>query len=114
MNLNIWKRVMHTQFGVALGLSILFQGSLMALLTPLIPIMIAEKVGLNKLEVIAFFVLNTLIGIVVTLGSGWLSDGTIARYKLVLAGGASATLGFISLSQATLPLHAWLAGIAIA
>ncbi len=114
MNLTIWKRVMHTRYGAALGLSILLQGSLMALLTPLIPIMISEKVGLNKSEVMIFFLTNTLIGIVVTLGSGWLSDGTIARYKLVIAGGISATLGFIGLSQATLPAHVWLSGIAIA
>ena len=103
---------MHTQFGAALGLSILLQGALMALLTPLIPIMISEKVGLNRSEVMIYFLINTLVGIAVTLGTGWLSDGTIARYKLVLAGGLIATLGFIGLSQATLPIHAWLSTIA--
>src|SRR6185369_647104 len=53
-------------------------------------------------------------GIFVTLGTGWLSDGTIARYKLVMLSGTIATLGFIGLSQATLPIQAWVAGIAIA
>jgi len=84
------------------------------MLTPLIPIMIAEKIGLNKSEVMIYFLINTLVGIVVTLGTGWLSDGTIARYKLVLASGFIATLGFIGLSQATLPVQAWLSALAIA
>ena len=56
----------------------------------------------------------TQVGIVVTLGTGWLSDGMIARDKLVMVCGTIATVGFIGLSQATLPIHAWLAGIAIA
>lgn len=114
MNLAIWKRVMQTRYGAALGLSILLQGSLMALLTPLAPILIAEKIGLNKSEVIIYYLIVTLVGIVVTLSTGWLSDGTIARYKLVLAGGLIATVGFVGISQAALPFHAWLSGIAIA
>ena len=114
MNLTIWKRVMNTQYGVTLGLCILLQGSLMALLTPLLPILISEKIGLNKTDVMIYFLINTLVGIIVTLGTGWLSDGTVARYKLVMVSGTIATLGFIGLSQATLPIQAWLAGIAIA
>ncbi len=114
MNLTIWKRVFTVRYGAALGLSILFQGGLMALLTPLAPILITEKIGLNKSEVIIYYLIVTLVSIVVTLGTGWFSDGMIARYKLVLGGGLIATAGFIGISQATVPLHAWLCGIAIA
>jgi MFS transporter, SET family, sugar efflux transporter len=114
MNLNILKRLIQSRYGGALALSILLQGALVSTLSPLLPILISEKIGLSKSEVIVFFVLNTLIGMAVILGTGWLSDGTIARYKLVLVGAFISTLGFIGLSQATLPVHAWLAGIAIA
>ncbi|MEP6986372.1 MAG: MFS transporter [Chloroflexota bacterium] len=114
MNLTIWKRIMHTQHGVALALNILLQGCLMATLAPLIPLLIAEKIGLDKTAVMLFFLINTLVGIAVTLGTGWLSDGTIARYKLVLVCGIIAAVGFVGLSQATTTSQAWLAGIAIA
>ena len=114
MNFSIWKRVMSTRYGASLGLCILFNGALMALLTPLAPILISEKIGLNKSEVIIYYLIVTLVGIVVTLGTGWLSDGMIARDKLVMVCGTIATVGFIGLSQATLPVQAWLAGIAIA
>src|SRR6188472_2791874 len=114
MNLTIWKRIMHTQYGVGLSLNILLQGCLMATLAPLIPLLIAEKIGLDKTAVMLFFLINTLVGIAVTLGTGWLSDGTIARYKLVLVCGIIAAVGFIGLSQATTTVQAWLAGIAIA
>ncbi|MEP6988071.1 MAG: MFS transporter, partial [Chloroflexota bacterium] len=114
MNLAIWKRLLNTRYGPFMGLNIVLQGCLIGILAPLIPILIVEKIGLDKSGVMIFFLLNTLVGIAVTLGTGWLSDGTIARYKLVLVCGLVATLGFAGLSQATSPVQAWLSGIAIA
>ncbi len=105
---------MTVRYGAALGLNILFQGALMALLTPLVPILITERIGLNKNEVIVYYLISTVVGISVTLTTGWLSDGMIARYKLVLVGGFFGALGYIGLSQATLPIHAWLSCVAMA
>lgn len=114
MNLNIWKRLLHTPYGVAVALSILVQGFFMAVIGPLLPILLAEQIGLNKNEVIVFFLLNTLMGAVVTFGTGWLSDGIIARYKLVVICVCIGSLGFIGLGTATLPIHTWLAGLGLA
>ncbi|MBC8171094.1 MAG: MFS transporter [Anaerolineae bacterium] len=112
MNLTIWKRVLGAPYGVALGLCILLQGLLMAVFLPLLPIVLSEKIGLDKSGVMLFFLVNTFISIIVMLGTGYLSDGTVARYKLVLLGGLSATLGYLGIALATQPLHAYLGGIA--
>ncbi len=114
MNLSIWKQFLRAPYGAAVALSILLQGCLMAVVSPLIPIILTEKIGLDKSQVIVFFLLFTLMSAVIVLGTGWLSDGIIARYKLVLVGGLVGSLGFIGLSQATLPIHTWIAGLAIA
>jgi len=114
MNLNIWKRILHTPYGVAVALGILVQGFFMALVGPLLPILLAEQIGLNKNDVIIFFLLNTMMGAIVVLGSGWLSDGIVARYKLVLICIGIGSLGFIGLGTATLPIHTWLSGLALA
>ncbi len=114
MNLNIWKRIIHAPYGMEVALNILLQGLLIAMISPLLPILLAEQIGLNKNEIIVFFLLNTLMGAIVTLGTGWLSDGIVARYKLVLIGTFLGTLGFMGLSLATLPAHAWLAGLGLA
>lgn len=114
MDLNIWKRILHAPYGVTVALSILLQGLILSMMSPLVPVLLTTQIGLDKSEVIVFFLLNTLMAAVVTLGTGWLSDGIIARYKLVLIGGFVGSLGFLGLSQATLPIHTWLAGLAIA
>ncbi len=114
MNLNIWKRLVRAPYGVAVASSILVQGFFTALVGTLLPILLAEQLGLNKNDVIIFFLLNTLMGAVVVLGSGWLSDGIIARYKLVLIGIGFGTLGFLGFGTATLPAHTWLAGLGLA
>ena len=114
MNLAIWKRIMHTPYGVAVAFNILLQGLAVSIISPLIPVLLAEQIGLNKNDVIIFFLLNTLMGAAVTLGTGWLSDGIIARYKLVIIGGVIGTFGFIGIGTATLPAHIWLAGLALA
>jgi MFS family permease len=80
----------------------------------LIPVLLAGQIGLSKNDIIIFFLLNTFMGAVVTLGTGWLSDGIVARYKLALTGSILGTLGFIGLGLATLPAHVWLAGLALA
>lgn len=113
MNLTIWKRLFKTRYGVVLGLCILLQGSLMALSSPLLPIVISDKVGLNKGEVMIFYLLNTFFSVIVTLATGYVSDGTIARHKLVIVGGIIATFGYFGLAIATQPLHAFASSIAI-
>jgi SET family sugar efflux transporter-like MFS transporter len=114
MNLAIWKRVFTARYGAALGLSIFFQGALIALLVPLAPILITEQIKLDKHDVIIYYLISTVMGISITLITGWLSDGLIARYKLVAIGGLIGAVGYIGLSQATLPIHAWLAVVAMA
>src|SRR5690606_10962494 len=81
-----------------------------AAVNPLIPILLATRVGLDKNEVTIYFLVTTLLGIVITLGTGYLSDGTIARYKLVGIGGLIATLGYFGIATAEQPVHAYIAG----
>ncbi len=114
MNWSIWKRIARTPYGTAVGLSILLQGLFISMLAPLLPVLLAEQIGLNKNDIIIFFLLNTFMAAVVTLGTGWLSDGIIARHKLTLFGGILGTLGYIGLGLAALPFHAWVAGLALA
>ncbi|MCA0454592.1 MAG: MFS transporter [Chloroflexi bacterium] len=114
MNTFIWSRLIRAPYGVAVGGSILLQGLMLSMISPLIAILLTEQIGLDKNEVIVFFLLNTLMGAVVTLGTGWLSDGIVAPYKLVIFGGVTGMLGFVGLAQATQPSHAWLAGLALA
>lgn len=114
MKNSILIRIARTRYGAAVGLSILLQGLLISMTSPLIAVLLAEQIGLSKNDVIVFFLLNTLMAAVVTLGTGWLSDGIIARYKLVLVGSILGTLGIIGLSLATLPGHVWLAGLGLA
>jgi SET family sugar efflux transporter-like MFS transporter len=114
MNFAIWKRIIDTPYGVALALSILLQGLFMSIMGTLLPVLLANQIGLNKNEIVIFFSLYTFISAIVTLGSGWLSDGIIARYKLVLFGGCIGTSGIIGFGLATLPVHTWLAGLAFA
>ncbi len=109
MNVFVWKRILHAPYGAALGSCILLQGIVMAVISPLLPIVLSERIGMDKSEIVTYFLLRTLIGIVVTLGSGYLSDGIIARYKLVLVGGAVATLGNLLIATATQPVHAYIA-----
>ena len=110
MNIQIWKRIIRSRYGVSLGSCILLQGMLMAIVNPLLPIILSNRIGLDKSEITAFFLMITLIGIVISLGTGYLSDGTIARYKLVLGGGVISALGYLGTATATQPVHAFIAG----
>jgi len=110
MNLLIWQRIVRTRYGVPLGLCILAQGILMAVIVPLLPILISSRIGMDKTEVTTFFLINILVGIVVTLATGYLSDGAVARYKLVLVSGILGCLGAVGIAAATQPVHAYLAG----
>lgn len=110
MGLFIWKRIIRAKYGVWLGSCILLQGSLMAVVSPFLPIVISDRIGLDKPGVTAFFVMNTLVGIAVTLVTGYLSDGVVARHKLVMVGGAVGALGYFGIAAATQPIHAFMAG----
>jgi MFS transporter, SET family, sugar efflux transporter len=114
MNLAIWKRLIRAEYGLPLGLCILLQGLLIAVASPLLPILISDKIGLDKAGVTVFFLINTLVGIVVALGTGYVSDGAVARHKLVLVGGVVASLGYFGLAIATQPVHAFMAGAIVA
>ncbi|MBX3065202.1 MAG: MFS transporter [Anaerolineae bacterium] len=111
MNLSIWKRVLSEKFGLPLGLCILLQGVLMAVFLPIMPIILTEKIGLDKNEITIFFLINTLLGIVVTLATGYLSDGKVARHKLILGGGILASLAYVLIAVATTPVHAYIASV---
>lgn len=110
MNLSIWKRLIHTPYGVALGSCILLQGFLMSIVNPILPIVISNRIGLDKPGVTAFYVINTLVGVAITLGTGYLSDGIVSRWKLVMIGGGVGVLGYFGIGIATLPIHAYLVG----
>jgi SET family sugar efflux transporter-like MFS transporter len=112
MSLHIWKRIARTPDGLPLGLCILVQGLLFAVVIPLLPVLISDRIGLDKLEVMAFFIITTLVGMGATLGTGYLSDGSIARHKLVVVCGAVAALGYLGVAAATRPIHVFIAGVA--
>src|SRR5262245_50525689 len=111
MNVNVWKRILHTPYGAAVGSCILLQGILMAVTSPILPIVLSERIGMDKSEIVAYFLLRTLIAIIVTLGSGYLSDGMIARYKLVVAGGLVTTLGTFLIATASRSIDAYIADV---
>jgi MFS transporter, SET family, sugar efflux transporter len=87
------------------------EGIVMAVSSPLLPIVLSERIGMDKSQIVTYFLLRTLIGIVVTLGSGYLSDGIVARHKLVLIGGMLATVGNLLIATATRPSHAYIADV---
>jgi SET family sugar efflux transporter-like MFS transporter len=107
MNLLIYKRIIRAEYGLSLGMCILVQGILMAVIVPMLPILLSNRIGMDKSEVTIFFLINILVGIVVTLGTGYLSDSTIARYKLVLVSGVLGSLGALAIATATQPIHAY-------
>lgn len=81
----------------------------MSVASPILPIVISSEIGLDKPAVTAFFILLTLSAITATLSSGYLSDGIIARYKLVGVGGVLGALGYLGIGTATQPAHAFTA-----
>jgi SET family sugar efflux transporter-like MFS transporter len=83
---------------------------LIAVVAPLLPILLSNRIGLDKPGVMIFFLISTLVGTVVTLGTGYLSDGLVARYKLVLVSGVLGVVSLLGLAAATQPIHAYLAG----
>jgi MFS transporter, SET family, sugar efflux transporter len=113
VNFAIWKRIIRTPYGAALGFCILLQGLLAATFSPLLPLIVSDRIGMDKPQLTVFFVVVIFVGTVVTLVTGYLSDGMIARYKLVAVGGCIAVLGNIGIATATQPLHMFMAGIAL-
>ncbi|MFN8374075.1 MAG: MFS transporter, partial [Anaerolineae bacterium] len=106
----VWTRLLFAPYGIAVGLCILVMGVLMASAGPLLPVVIANEIGLDKVGVATFFLTNTLVGIVIALGTGYLSDGMIARYKLVLIGGVFSAVGYFGIASAAQPLQVFFAG----
>lgn len=109
MTLSIWRRIARTPFGLPLGLCILLQGILLAVADPLLPVVVAESIGLEKSQVVLFFLFLTLSAIGIGLLTGYLSDGVVARYKLVIVGGFLLIVGNFLLATATQPVHSFIA-----
>jgi SET family sugar efflux transporter-like MFS transporter len=103
----IWRRIIQTPLGAPLGLCILLQGILLAVVDPLLPIVVSDRIGLEKSEVVLFFLFLTLTAIGIGLLTGYLSDGIVARYKLVLVGGILLTIGNIEIAAARESVHAF-------
>jgi SET family sugar efflux transporter-like MFS transporter len=94
--------------GAALGLCILLQGILLAVVDPLLPLVVSNRIGLDKSEVVLFFLFLTVTAIGIGLLTGYLSDGIVARYKLVLVGGILLAIGNIEIAAATQPIHSFI------
>jgi SET family sugar efflux transporter-like MFS transporter len=107
LTLSIWRRILRTPFGAPLGLCIVLQGILLAVVDPLLPIVVSDRIGLEKSEVVLFFLFLIVSAIGIGLLTGYLSDGIVARYKLVLVGGILLTIGNIEIAAATQPIHSF-------
>jgi SET family sugar efflux transporter-like MFS transporter len=114
MNLSTWLRVFRARYGLACGFWIFAEGIVLASVMPLLPILLANHIGLDKSQLTLYFLISTLLGTVITLSTGYLSDGWVARYKLVLIGGLASAAGYIGLATATQPTDAFVSGALIA
>jgi MFS transporter, SET family, sugar efflux transporter len=110
LNLSVWSRIWRTKYGAALGSCILLQGILMAIFNPLLPVVLSEKIGLDKEAITVYFLMIVGVDLVISLITGYISDGIISRYKLVLIGGLISTLGFFGIATAIQPQHVFIAG----
>lgn len=84
------------------------QGILLAVVDPLLPIVVSNSIGLEKSEVVLFFLFLTVTAIGIGLLTGYLSDGIVARYKLVLIGGILMVIGNLEIAAATQPVHSFI------
>jgi SET family sugar efflux transporter-like MFS transporter len=111
MNIATWKRVYHARNGKQLGLCILLQGILTGIILPLLPLILSNQIGMDKLGITVFYLIYTVIGVGVMLGTGHLSDGKLARHKLVFICGILGTLGYFSLAGTVQRVFAYIGGI---
>jgi MFS transporter, SET family, sugar efflux transporter len=111
LNIGIWRRIIATPHGLTLSLCIGTLGLLLASVSPLLPVAISEGAKLDKGGVTLFYLINSVTAIVIILSSGYLSDGTIKRYKLVAVAGILASFGYAGVALARTPFQAYLAGI---
>ncbi len=88
-----WDRVLRDPWGAVLGVCILWLGLQASALGPLTPILITQLGGLDKAQVVLFFVINILTGIAVNLATGYLSDGKVPRPALILVAGLVSAVG---------------------
>jgi len=88
-----WYRILRAPWGMVLGFCIFWMGLQASSLGPLTPILITQLGGLDKAQVVLFFVVNILTGIVVNLTAGYLSDGKVPRPLLILVAGLVSTAG---------------------
>ena len=88
-----WYRVLREPWGAVLGICIVWLGLQASALGPLTPILITQLGGLDKTQVVLFFVINILIGIAVNLATGYLSDGKVPRPVLILVAGVVSSVG---------------------
>jgi SET family sugar efflux transporter-like MFS transporter len=113
MSFSIWWRLFRAKYGLTCAFWIFIEGILLATVMPLLPIALSTKIGMDKEQVTLYFLITTLLATVITLVTGYLSDGSIARYKLVLICGFASAIGYFGIATATLPMHAYLAGLLV-
>jgi len=105
-----WHRILQEPRGVVLGLCILWLGLQASAINPVLPILITQFGGLDKAQVVVFFVISTLAGMVWNLATGHLSDGRVSRATIVLVGGLVAAVGTAGLTFAGPPVQLYFFG----
>lgn len=98
-----WHRILQEPRGLVLGVCVLWLGLQASAVNPLLPILISHFGGLDKGQVVVFFVISTLAGMVWNLATGHLSDGRVPRSAIVLVGGLVAAAGTAGLTLGGAP-----------
>jgi MFS transporter, SET family, sugar efflux transporter len=110
-NLHVWKRIIQTPNGLLLSVCIGTLGVVLAAISPLTSVAVTDAAGFDKYGIAVFFLINAVFGIILLVVSGYLSDGRIARYKLVLVAGTLAAIGYIGIATISSPIHAYISGV---
>ena len=103
--LSLLRRIFATPGAIGIGIAIFWLALIFSAITPLVPIVLVEDVGLSKLGLTAYFGFNTVAAIVFILWGGYTSDRRRARVRLVIIGGIMASVGYGGLAIVrTVPL----------
>jgi MFS family permease len=98
-----WYTILQQPRGVLLALCTFWLGVQAAAIAPLLPILISQWGGLDKGQVVVFFVISTLAGMVWNLTTGQLSDGRVPRWAVVAAGALLTSVGTAGVTWAGPP-----------
>jgi len=105
-----WFHVLKEPWGAVLALGILWLGIQFSTLGPLTPILVSQGGGLDKAQVVLFFVILVVTGIGTTLATGYLSDGRVPRFLLILVFGLLGAVGNAGLAAGGPPCWYYLFG----